>query len=100
MSPTETATVMLPLNICLMAFGGFGSSLSFIHILNYFMLKHKATTPRRPLFPSCPQSYRAFHDENYRQNNLPVPYEETVIIFIKSVGPFNVTLRRTLRGSM
>lgn len=44
MPPTEITIVTLQLNICLMVFGSFGSILSFIHILNYFMLKHKAIT--------------------------------------------------------
>lgn len=96
MPPTEITIVTLQLNICLVVFGSFGSILSFIHILNYFMLKHKATTRGGHCsFPSCSQSCWALHYENYPQNNLPVPYEETVTVFIKSAGPFNVTLRRT-----
>lgn len=50
----------------LMVFGGLGTSLPFIHILNYFILKLKATTPGGC---RCPQSDKALHYENYFQND-------------------------------
>lgn len=50
----------------LIVFGGLGSSLPFIHILNYFILKLKATTPGGC---RCPQSDKALHYENYFQND-------------------------------
>lgn len=60
------AVVTTSLNIHLMVFGGFGTSLGFIHILNYFILGHKAAAPGGCHCPHC-LIHKAFHRENYLQ---------------------------------
>ena len=62
----EKAVVTTSLNIYLMVFGGFGTSLGFIHIPNYFILGHKTAAPGGCHCPHC-LIHKAFHREKYLQ---------------------------------